>query len=50
MLACLGRRLREQIKTAKDEVAVPNTTLKFAPFGRWTLHDKAVQCRLALRS
>lgn len=27
----------------------PNPALNLAPFGRWTLRDKAVQCRLALR-
>lgn len=26
-----------------------NMALNLAPFGRWTLHDKAVQRRLALR-
>ena len=25
-----------------------NSALNLAPFGRWTLHDKAAQCRLAL--
>jgi hypothetical protein len=27
----------------------PNITLNLAPFGRWTLRDKAAQRRLALR-
>ena len=27
----------------------PNMTLNLAPFGRWTLRDKAAQRRLALR-
>ena len=29
--------------------AVPNPALNLAPFGRWTLRDKAAQRRLALR-
>jgi len=28
---------------------VPNMALNLAPFGRWTLRDKAAQRRLALR-
>ncbi len=28
----------------------PNPALNLAPFGRWTLRDKAAQRRLALRS
>jgi hypothetical protein len=29
---------------------MPNLALNLAPFGRWTLRDKAAQRRLALRS
>ncbi|WP_446057962.1 hypothetical protein [Acidithiobacillus ferriphilus] len=29
---------------------MPNPALNLAPFGRWTLRDKAAQRRLALRS
>jgi hypothetical protein len=29
---------------------MPNMALNLAPFGRWTLRDKAAQRRLALRS
>ena len=29
--------------------ATPNPALNLAPFGRWTLRDKAAQRRLALR-
>jgi len=28
---------------------LPNMALNLAPFGRWTLRDKAAQRRLALR-
>jgi len=28
---------------------LPNPALNLAPFGRWTLRDKAAQRRLALR-
>jgi hypothetical protein len=28
---------------------MPNLALNLAPFGRWTLRDKAAQRRLALR-
>ena len=28
---------------------MPNLSLNLAPFGRWTLRDKAAQRRLALR-
>ena len=28
---------------------MPNMALNLAPFGRWTLRDKAAQRRLALR-
>lgn len=28
----------------------PNPALNLAPVGRWTLRDKATQCRLAPRS
>ncbi len=28
---------------------MPNPALNLAPFGRWTLRDKAAQRRLALR-
>jgi len=30
-------------------VEMPNPALNLAPFGRWTLRDKAAQRRLALR-
>jgi hypothetical protein len=30
-------------------VGQPNMALNLAPFGRWTLRDKAAQRRLALR-
>ena len=30
-------------------VQLPNPALNLAPFGRWTLRDKAAQRRLALR-
>jgi hypothetical protein len=30
-------------------MASPNPALNLAPFGRWTLRDKAAQRRLALR-
>ena len=36
-LCCCGKRL------------LPNPALNLAPFGRWTLRDKAAQRRLALR-
>jgi hypothetical protein len=36
------------IGPAGNEV-VPNPALNLAPFGRWTLRDKAAQRRLALR-
>ena len=29
--------------------SAPNPALNLAPFGRWTLRDKAAQRRLALR-
>jgi hypothetical protein len=29
--------------------STPNPALNLAPFGRWTLRDKAAQRRLALR-
>jgi len=32
-----------------DVMATPNPALNLAPFGRWTLRDKAAQRRLALR-
>ena len=35
----------QQIPTQKDA----NPALNLAPFGRWTLRDKAAQRRLALR-
>jgi hypothetical protein len=30
-------------------IQTPNMALNLAPFGRWTLRDKAAQRRLALR-
>ncbi len=30
-------------------MVAPNMALNLAPFGRWTLRDKAAQRRLALR-
>jgi len=36
------------VKTLATNVR-PNMALNLAPFGRWTLRDKAAQRRLALR-
>ncbi len=36
-------------KTAPSSTARANPALNLAPFGRWTLRDKAAQRRLALR-
>ena len=36
-------------KTAPSSTAWANPALNLAPFGRWTLRDKAAQRRLALR-
>jgi hypothetical protein len=34
---------------AISKLIAPNPALNLAPFGRWTLRDKAAQRRLALR-
>ena len=34
---------------AKNVIKSSNIALNLAPFGRWTLRDKAAQRRLALR-
>jgi len=34
---------------ATPKHTAPNPALNLAPFGRWTLRDKAAQRRLALR-
>jgi hypothetical protein len=36
-------------KPGRENNAPPNPALNLAPFGRWTLRDKAAQRRLALR-
>jgi hypothetical protein len=38
-----------QLHMALLERSTPNMALNLAPFGRWTLRDKAAQRRLALR-
>jgi hypothetical protein len=40
---------RHTVKTAPSSSQCSNPALNLAPFGRWTLRDKAAQRRLALR-
>ena len=40
---------RYTVKTAPSSSQCSNLALNLAPFGRWTLRDKAAQRRLALR-
>ena len=40
---------RYTVKTAPSSSQCSNPALNLAPFGRWTLRDKAAQRRLALR-
>ena len=40
---------RHTVKTALSSNPCSNPALNLAPFGRWTLRDKAAQRRLALR-
>ena len=42
-------RQSHAVKTAPSSTTWANPALNLAPFGRWTLRDKAAQRRLALR-
>ena len=46
---CRERVLRYPFPTQGSQASSPNPALNLAPFGRWTLRDKAAQRRLALR-
>ena len=50
MLPMLTHGLNFQLASMSRKFKVtPNPALDLAPFGRWTLRDKAAQCRPALR-
>ena len=38
-----------KLRASFPTIPLPNPALNLAPFGRWTLRDKAAQRRLALR-